>query len=313
MKVAVLGAAGGIGQPLSLLLKLQLPAGSELSLYDVAPFTPGVAVPLADGVRRLVAPNPGMMTGPGTNTYFIGEDEVAVIDPGPRIDRHIDAIQSESPGPIRWILCTHTHPDHSPGATPLAEATGAELMGIPAPEGKVQDKTFRPDRILADNDTLDTKEFSIRAIHTPGHASNHLCFRHEAHRWLFTGDHIMSGSTVVIDPPDGDMSDYLESLERLKSLNLAALAPGHGPVIDTPDEVVDALIEHRLGREAKVVEKLEANPGLDLFELTALVYDEVDKKLHRLASRSLLAHLGKLEKDGRAVCADDRWTMSTDS
>jgi glyoxylase-like metal-dependent hydrolase (beta-lactamase superfamily II) len=251
-----------------------------------------------------------MMTGPGTNTYLVGERAVAVIDPGPRIDRHIDAILSEAPGPIRWILCTHTHPDHSPAAMPLAEATGAETMGIPAPRGKVQDKTFRPDRVLGDGDTLDTDEFSIRAVHTPGHASNHLCFRHEAHRWLFTGDHIMSGSTVVIDPPDGDMKHYLESLERLKHLDLAALAPGHGPVIDEPMEIVDWLINHRLKRESRVVAAMKAHPGQTLWELTPYVYEDVDEKLYRLASRSLLAHLLKLEIEGRAVCVDERWSLA---
>jgi len=273
---------------------------------------PGTAIEIATGVRRLVAPNPGMMTGPGTNTYLVGENEVAVIDPGPAIGKHIDAIQSEAPGTIRWILCTHTHPDHSPGSAPLAAATGAEQLGIPAPEGKVQDKTFKPDRVLADGDKLETDEFSIEAIHTPGHASNHLCYRHATHRWLFTGDHIMSGSTVVIDPPDGDMKHYLESLARLKHLDLAALAPGHGPVIDNPDEVVDWLVDHRLKREAKVVEKLQAHPGLSLHDLTPYVYDEVDPKLHRLASRSLLAHLLKLEADGMAACIDDLWSLDRD-
>ena len=269
---------------------------------------PGEAVTLAPGVRRLVAPNPGMMTGPGTNTYLLGDDAVAVIDPGPRIDAHIESILAGAPGPVRWILCTHTHPDHSPGAAPLAAATGAELMGMPAPGGKAQDRTFRPGRVLADGDTLDTDEFSIRAIHTPGHASNHLCFRHEAHRWLFTGDHIMSGSTVVIDPPDGNMKHYLDSLERLKALDLAALAPGHGGVIDAPLEAIDWLIAHRLKREAKVLSALEAQPGLTLAELTPHVYDDVDPALHGLAGRSLLAHLGKLEIESRAVCEDDRWS-----
>lgn len=274
----------------------------------ICELTPGKVIDIAAGVRRLVAPNPGMMTGPGTNTYLVGDHHVAVIDPGPNIGKHIDAIQALSPGEIRWILCTHTHPDHSPGAAPLAQATGAELMGIPAPAGKVQDKTFEPDRILADNDLLETDEFTIRAIHTPGHASNHLCFRHEAHRWLFTGDHIMSGSTVVIDPPDGNMQQYLDALARLKALNLAALAPGHGPVIDNPDEMVDWLIDHRLKREAKALAALKANPDSTLRELTSHVYDEVDPKLHQLASRSLLAHLLKLETDGRARCIDERWT-----
>ena len=270
---------------------------------------PGKAVEIAKGVRRIVAPNPGTMTGPGTNTYLVGDNEVAVIDPGPRINRHIDAIQSESPGRIRWILCTHTHPDHSPGASPLGEATGAEIMGIPAPQGKVQDKTFTPDRILADGDMLKTDEFTIVTVHTPGHASNHLCFRHEAHRMLFTGDHIMNGSTVVIDPPDGNMTHYLEALARLKELDLAALAPGHGLVIDNPDKVVDWLIDHRLKRESKVVEKLETHPGLTLLELTPFVYNEVDPKLHRLASRSLLAHLLKLQEDGKAVVSGDHWAL----
>ncbi|MDH3441192.1 MAG: MBL fold metallo-hydrolase [Gammaproteobacteria bacterium] len=279
----------------------------------ISELSPGKLVEIATGVRRLVAPNPGMMTGPGTNTYLVGNDQVAVIDPGPNIGKHIDAIQELSPGKIHWILCTHTHPDHSPGATPLAQATGAELMGIPAPKGKVQDKTFEPDRILADNDLLETEEFAMRAIHTPGHASNHLCFRHEAHRWLFTGDHIMSGSTVVIDPPDGNMQQYLDALARLKELDLAALAPGHGPVIDNPNEMVDWLIDHRLKRETKVISALEANPGSTLWDLTLHVYDEVDPKLHRLASRSLLAHLLKLEADGHAVCADERWTLALSS
>ena len=275
-----------------------------------AEFSPGKLVEIAAGVNRLVAPNPSMMTGPGTNTYLCGVKEVAVIDPGPNIGKHIAAIQDLSHGKIRWILCTHTHPDHSPAAAPLAKATGAELIGIPAPEGEVQDKTFKPDRVLADNDLLETEEFSIRAIHTPGHASNHLCFRHEEHRFLFTGDHIMSGSTVVIDPPDGDMKHYLEALARLKELDLAALAPGHGPVINNPDEVVDWLIEHRLKRETKVVTMLESNPGISLWDLTMYVYDEVDPGLHRLASRSLLAHLLKLKDDGRAVYREERWSLT---
>jgi glyoxylase-like metal-dependent hydrolase (beta-lactamase superfamily II) len=271
---------------------------------------PGIAEEIGPGVRRLVAPNPGLMTGPGTNTYLVGEREVAVIDPGPSIEVHIDAIRDEAPGPIRWILVTHTHPDHSPAAMQLAQHVDAELIGIAAPEGKVQDRSFRPDRLAEDGDLLETEDFRLRFVHTPGHASNHLCYRHEELRWLFTGDHIMNGSTVVIDPPDGNMKHYLESVARLKDLDLAALAPGHGSVIDNPDQVVDALIRHRLGRETKVVAALESHPNLTLKELTPYVYDEVDPKLHRLAGRSLLAHLLKLETEGRAVRVDERWNIS---
>ena len=270
---------------------------------------PGIAAEIGPGVRRLVAPNPGLMTGPGTNTYLVGEREVAVIDPGPSIEVHIDAIRDEAPGPIRWILVTHTHPDHSPAAMQLAQHVDAELIGIAAPEGKVQDRSFRPDRLAEDGDLLETDDFRLRFVHTPGHASNHVCYRHEELRWLFTGDHIMNGSTVVIDPPDGNMKHYLESVARLKDLDLAALAPGHGSVIDNPDQVVDALIRHRLARETKVVAALESHPNLTLKELTPYVYDEVDPKLHRLAGRSLLAHLLKLESEGRAARVDERWTM----
>jgi glyoxylase-like metal-dependent hydrolase (beta-lactamase superfamily II) len=270
--------------------------------------TPGVATELRPGLRRLVAPNPGMMTGPGTNTYLVGSREIAVIDPGPKIDAHIEAIRAQAGGGIRWILATHTHPDHSPAAKPLADLTGAVLLGRPAPPGKVQDKSFKPERVLDDGDLLETDEFTLRAVHTPGHASNHVCFRHEALRWLFTGDHIMSGSTVVIDPPDGNMKHYLASLERLKSLDLKALAPGHGEVIDDPAGAIDWLIAHRLERESRVVAALATHPGLTLTELTPYVYDEVDPGLHRLASRSLLAHLGKLEVEQRALCTDGRWS-----
>jgi glyoxylase-like metal-dependent hydrolase (beta-lactamase superfamily II) len=271
----------------------------------------GVAEAIGPGILRLLAPNAGMMTGPGTNTYLFGDAEVAVLDPGPASSSHIDAIQISAPGPIRWILVTHTHPDHSPGASKLAAATGAELLGQPPPAGRVQDKTFSPDRILRDGDVLETGEFLLRAVHTPGHASNHICYRHEATRWLFTGDHIMSGSTVVIDPPDGNMKHYLESLQRLKELDLAALAPGHGPLIENPIETVDWLIDHRMKREAKVIASLHLHPGLTVSELTPFVYDEVDRNLHHLAERSLLAHLLKLETDGSASQKSMRWRLST--
>lgn len=264
---------------------------------------------LQSGIRRLVAPNPSMMTGPGTNTYLFGVEEIAVLDPGPIISRHLEAIQRIADAPIRWILVTHTHPDHSPAASVLAKETGAELIGIPAPVGAHQDESFQPDRVLADGDELVSDAFTIRAVHTPGHASNHVCFHHEASDWVFTGDHVIDGSTVVINPPDGNMKQYIESLRRLRSMGCAALAPGHGEVIHDPERAIDWIIEHRLEREARVVAALKANPDITTRELVPHVYKDVDKKLYGLAERSLLAHLIKLEEDGLSILANDRWTL----
>jgi glyoxylase-like metal-dependent hydrolase (beta-lactamase superfamily II) len=265
-------------------------------------------VQLAPGVRRLLAPNPGMMTGAGTNTYLLGEHDVAVIDPGPAIDRHIDAILAAA-GRIRTVLVTHTHADHSPAALKLSQLTGAKVLGRPAPEGQHQDATFSADRILHDGDTVAVDELDLRVLHTPGHASNHLCYLLTSERLLFTGDHIINGSTVVIDPPDGDMSAYLASLERLKGLRLSAIAPGHGELIDEPYAAIDWLIAHRLQRERGVVAALRSHPGRTATELVPRVYMEIDAGLYPLAERSLLAHLYKLERDGRARLADQRWEL----
>lgn len=267
----------------------------------------GKIVTLAKGVRRLIAPNAGMMTGPGTNTYLLGERHIAVIDPGPAIDTHIQQIIDVAAAPVLWILVTHTHPDHSPAAMALATATGAEVLGIPAPQGRHQDSTFSPDRILADRDVFSTDEFELEVVHTPGHASNHLCYLHTDCRWLFTGDHIINGSTVVIDPPDGSMSDYIQSLQKLRSMAIDALAPGHGAVLENVEEALNWIISHRLEREAKVVEKLAAHPATSLAELVVHVYDDVNASLHSLAERSLLAHLLKLELEGRAIQHENRW------
>ena len=263
---------------------------------------------LAPGVRRLLAPNPSMMTGPGTNTYLFGVAEIAVIDPGPEIDAHIDRIIEAADAPVRWVLATHTHPDHSPGAMALAARTGAEVLGRPAPEHGPQDRSFRPTRVLADSDTLVTAEFTLEAVHTPGHASNHLCYRHTATNWLATGDQVIDGSTVVINPPDGDMSDYIESLERLKVMDCDALLPGHGGRIEDPGRAIDRIIEHRLLRERKVLDAVRQHPGLRPRELVPYVYQDVSPHLFPLAERSLLAHLLKLEKDAAVVCEGDAWT-----
>jgi len=262
---------------------------------------------LGPGVRRLVAPNPSMMTGPGTNTYLFGTEQVAVLDPGPVIESHIETIQKCAGAPIRWILVTHTHPDHSPAATKLAAMTGAQLLGMSASESQYRDATFKADRELEDGDELASAEFVIEAIHTPGHASNHLCYRHVGMNWLFTGDHIIDGSTVVINPPDGNMKHYLQSLQRAKQLQCDALAPGHGEIIHEPDGAIDWLIKHRLERERKVRAALARNPNLTTRDLVPHVYEDVDRKLYALAERSLLAHLLKLEHDGVAKCVNDRW------
>ena len=266
---------------------------------------------LGPGVRRLVAPNPSLMMGPGTNTYLFGDEEVAVLDPGPLIEDHIDRIQQVAPGPIRWVLVTHTHEDHSPAAAALASMTGAELLGQPAPEGKHQDATFAPDRVLEDGDEFTTREFTLRVVHTPGHASNHVCYLHEELNLLFTGDHVIDGSTVVINPPDGNMKHYLQSLQRVKDLGCEALAPGHGEIIRDPGRLIDWIVAHRLEREGKVAAALSANPHLTTHELVPHVYQDVDRKLYGWAERSLLAHLLKLEDDGVARCNDGRWIATS--
>jgi glyoxylase-like metal-dependent hydrolase (beta-lactamase superfamily II)/8-oxo-dGTP pyrophosphatase MutT (NUDIX family) len=243
-------------------------------------------------VTRLIAPNPGLMTGPGTNTYII--NGVAVIDPGPAIDSHIEKILQFKG--IRWILCTHTHLDHSPAAAAVKAATGAQILGRPAPEG--QDATFKPDFVVENGQRIDLGEIALRAIHTPGHASNHLCYLLEQTRMLFTGDHVMQGSTVVINPPDGDMRAYLQSLERLLAEDLAIIAPGHGYLIGAPHREVRRLVAHRLNRERKVVAALERLESPSIDEMLPLVYDDVPERIHRVAARSLTAHLEKLVADG---------------
>ncbi|MEM7283634.1 MAG: MBL fold metallo-hydrolase [Pseudomonadota bacterium] len=272
--------------------------------------TPNTLTTLAPGIHRIIAPNPGMMTGPGTNTYLVGDSSIAVIDPGPLIEEHVDNIVAQSPGPIEWILVTHTHPDHSPAAMRLKQLTGAKVLGMThGQDDGHQDLRFRSDQEISDLERLYSDEFSLLVLHTPGHASNHLCYLHEESGYLFTGDHIMNGSTVVINPPDGDMLDYLESLEKLKSFDITHLAPGHGDVIDRPFDAVDWIIEHRLEREEKIIGRLTENPGKTLSELVVFAYDEVDSRLHAWAERSLLAHLIKLEKENRAQRIEECWSI----
>ena len=270
--------------------------------------TPGNIVQLSPGVRRVTAPNPGVMTGPGTNSYIVGQRELALIDPGPESAPHLAALLEAVRGKLKWILCTHTHRDHSPCTHALKRETGADVLGFAAvPDDGRQDTEFKPDRALVEGDALATSEFTLRAVHTPGHASNHLCYLLERSGLLFTGDHVMQGSTVVISPPDGDMTAYLSSLERLLSLQLTAIAPGHGRIIDKPQDEVRRLIAHRLKREQKVLDALARRSPATLDELLPLVYDDVPERIHPVARRSLAAHLIKLERDGRAEEESGGW------
>jgi glyoxylase-like metal-dependent hydrolase (beta-lactamase superfamily II)/8-oxo-dGTP pyrophosphatase MutT (NUDIX family) len=277
---------------------------------------PGVPKRLDAHVTRLTAPNPGAMTGPGTNTYLVGriEDggELAVIDPGPAIDAHIAKILEAGAGRIRWILTTHTHMDHSPAAAALKAATGAQVLGRPAPRGGSQDQAYAADRVPADGERLALGGVHLRALHTPGHASNHLCYLLEETKMLFTGDHVMQGSTVVINPPDGDMRAYLASLEKLLAVDIAIIAPGHGYLIGAPHKEVRRLIAHRLAREAKVTAALGRRGAATLDELLPDVYDDVSPRLYPVAARSLSAHLDKLVAEGRARQAAGRYILSSE-
>jgi glyoxylase-like metal-dependent hydrolase (beta-lactamase superfamily II) len=265
---------------------------TDAPVDDRKPIVHGVASALSPLVRRIVAPNPGKMTGPGTNTYLVGIDEIVVIDPGPDIESHLDAIAGCGGDRIRWIACTHTHPDHSPGAAGLKARTGAEVLAFDARDDLVID------RALGDGDTIEATEFTLRALHTPGHASNHLCFLMEAERLLFTGDHVMEGSTVVISPPDGDMVTYLESLERIQALRrLKSIAPAHGHLIEDPKAVLAHYIAHRLEREAQIAALVEKGPTT-IDSIVADLYAEVADDLHPVAAQSVWAHLIKLRDEG---------------
>ena len=271
---------------------------------------PGNVVRLSDLVSRVTAPNPGVMTGPGTNAYIVGAGDLALIDPGPESAPHLFAMIEAVGRRLKWILCTHTHLDHSPGAKALKAATGAQLLGFSkVPDDGRQDTGFAPDRALRDGDMLDCGAFRLRAVHSPGHASNHLCYLLEGERWLFTGDHVMQGSTVVISPPDGDMAVYLKSLERLLALDLAALAPGHGHVIEKPHDEVRRLIAHRMKRERKVLDAFEKKNPATLDDLLPLVYDDVPQRIHPVARRSLHAHLIKLLREDRVREQGENWRL----
>jgi glyoxylase-like metal-dependent hydrolase (beta-lactamase superfamily II)/8-oxo-dGTP pyrophosphatase MutT (NUDIX family) len=291
------------------------PAGHGTSCYDIQV---GTKVRLSPRLIRVTANNGSMMTGPGTNTYLIGggaRNEWAVIDPGPLDDAHVEAILAAAPGPIRWIFATHTHKDHSPACVPLKARTGARVHGRVAAYPQWQDESFAPDVHLRGGERFELPApegmtTTLHAIHTPGHASNHICFLLEEEKLLFTGDHVMQQSTVVINPPDGDMAAYIASLRELSGRDLEWLAPGHGFLMAKPVQAMQGIVAHRLRREAKVVAAMRALGPADADALLARVYDDVQPRLLAMAMRSLTAHLHKLRDDGAARESDGRWTLT---
>jgi len=262
-------------------------------------------------VRRITAGNPGMFTGPGTNTYLIGDEEVTVIDPGPALHEHIEVIIQASAN-IKQILLTHTHPDHSPGTRLLQDNIGVPVFALITESSKDQDITFTPERILIDGEIIANEYYSIEVIHTPGHASNHLCYLLKDEKLLFTGDHIMDGSTVVIASPDGSMQDYIDSLAKLKEYDLNKIAPGHGELIDEPYAVVDWIIKHRFERESKVIDVLKQHNSGDLNTLVKDIYADVDSMLHPVAKWSLESHLIKLMDEGVVTRKNDKFSYIGD-
>lgn len=277
---------------------------------DIASLRSGQLDEIAPGVRRLVANNPGYMTGPGTNTYILGSTRFAIIDPGPVDDAHVDRVLAATSGLIDHVFVTHTHLDHSPAAATIAARTGAQILGRGAGGGR-QDASFQPSRVLDDNEIVDIDGARLRVFHTPGHASNHLCYLIDGAGLLFTGDHLMQGSTVVIAPPDGHMGDYLRSLHRLQSEPVSRIAPGHGLTIQDAHGEVTRIIAHRLQREGKVIERLTTGGPATLDALVVRVYDDVDPRLHPVAKGSLLAHLQKLHEEGRVELIGDEWRSLT--
>jgi glyoxylase-like metal-dependent hydrolase (beta-lactamase superfamily II) len=284
---------------------------SWLPLRDRSQLAPGKAITLRQGVRRIVAGNAGLMTGPGTNTYLLGEREIAVLDPGPHDAHHLETILSAAGAPIRWVVVTHTHRDHSPLTEELARRSGAQIIGLPPPKDGRQDESFAPQRQPADGERLSLGDSELVAIHTPGHASNCVCYFLARERLLFTGDHVLEGVSPVILPPDGNMADYLNSIDKLFGVDFEHIAPGHGDLMDGGKQVIEALRAHRLAREAKVLRGLAKLSEADLEALTPVVYDDVPADRHQWARLTLEAHLIKLAQEGRVRELNGFWRLGS--
>ncbi len=268
------------------------------------------AVPLLRNITRLTAPNPGVMTGPGTNSYLVGDPNTGyiAIDPGPNEPEHIERLWRAANGDIRMIVCTHSHPDHAPGARPLQAlcAHKPAILGLPSAPTARAASEFVPERALADGEELVLEggglRHTLKVIHTPGHAANHLCLVLLEDGLLFSGDHILNGSTTIVDPPDGDMTDYIDSLDRLaracEAHDIGFILPAHGHVLGFAPQAVAHLKAHRLKREAKVMSAMKTRPEGTLEEWVELAYEDVPPRMWPMAKRSLHAHVQRIESLG---------------
>jgi glyoxylase-like metal-dependent hydrolase (beta-lactamase superfamily II) len=302
--------------------------------HDPSTWPTGRAVAIEPLVRRVLGPNASPYTFTGTQTYLVGTGrDVLVIDPGPadtgvqghadtRGDGHVAAILAAvGTAQIAAIACTHTHRDHSPASRALQAATGAPIIGCAAlaldDDGPRADAAFdhdyRPDRVLSHGEILSGEGWTITAVATPGHTSNHLCYALNESGALFTGDHVMGWSTSVVSPPDGDMASYLQSLALLQDREDRVYYPAHGPQIDNPRQFVRGMIGHRRQRERQIVTLLDAadeSGPLTIPDLVAAMYKGLDPRLHGAAGRSVLAHLIDLQRQGRALEQDESWTLA---
>jgi glyoxylase-like metal-dependent hydrolase (beta-lactamase superfamily II) len=285
--------------------------------FPAKPWPTGQSEQVEPLVRRVLAGNPSAFTFTGTQSYVVGAgDEVAVIDPGPDEPEHLRALRDViGPARVAAILCTHTHRDHSPAAAPLAALTGAPVIGcapLALSDGGPRsdapfDHTYRPDRVLEDGECVAGEGWTLTAVATPGHTSNHLCFALVQSGALFTGDHVMGWSTSVVAPPDGDMADYMASLSKLHEREDRVYYPAHGPQVDKPRQLVRGMIGHRRQRERQIRRLLEE--GVDRIEhMVPRMYVGVDRGLWPAAGRSVLAHLIDLERRGMAAVKEERWT-----
>lgn len=258
---------------------------------------------IAPGVRRLLAPNPGKMTGPGTNTYVLGTTQFIVVDPGPDSEEHLQRLLYVCPASaIKAIWLTHAHPDHACGVPRLLQLTGARLVAFPIPAPTYPIPGLPPPDVPAtDGARLQWEEFTWEILHTPGHASDHLCFRRLDDEAVLTGDLIVGDGTVVIAPPDGNMQDYVASLRRLQALKPQHLWPGHGDPIQPADPKIAAYLAHREAREAQILDALTTCDAASLEALTATLYTHVDPLLLPIAARQVLAHLLKLAAEGKVT------------